>query len=137
MGGAILIECMRQGVFTNKPSVVLLAPAFKKVYCGSFGSVSEDSIKKSYGEELRRCYDEIAQQKMKRIVIIHGREDQVIPLCDSEELASSINAELMVVEGVEGNHSLNDYLLDGPMPDRAEGQKRFDKLREVVQSVAI
>lgn len=93
-GGAVVVELMRQGVWSGR--TILLAPAVQRV-CQRTGQ--GDS-----GEMAR-------QLRGRRVIIFHDPTDEVVPFVDSEVFATEGEFELRAVDG--GGHRLLGICEDG------------------------
>ena len=95
MGGAIALEAMCRGELAAP--ALLLAPALGRL-------LKHESI-----EDW--CHRFRNQNNAHSILVVHGVKDDVVDISHSRKLCELIGADLIEVE--EGDHSLNDYLLDG------------------------
>lgn len=117
MGGAIALEFLRTGEVMAP--AVLLAPALGKLlgdeglerWCDDFTS--------------RAAHDQCP------IVVVHSTLDDVVDIKHSRELCGRIGAELVEVEG--GDHSLNNFLLDGTIQE--DGSPQANNLKHIVDRI--
>ncbi len=101
-GGAVVVELMRQGIWSGP--TILLAPAVERV-CRRTG---------------RGDSREIARQlRGRRVVVFHDPTDDVVPFADSEVLANEGHWELRAVDG--GGHRLLGICQDGRLADALRG----------------
>jgi alpha/beta superfamily hydrolase len=90
-GGAVAVALLQEGVI--RVPVVLLAPA------------------------VRRLGVENVLPEGTRAVILHGENDDVVPLADTRALAATggTGVTLRVIAGPDGDHRLNALLADGTL----------------------
>lgn len=142
MGGAIALEMMRHGMI--KVPVLLLAPAFKNVKFGGADTkkLSKDAMDavmdpwyeellKEIGAENSIGAEENKQKKKSlkfRVIVVHGDQDTVVNIEDSQELCDRTGAEFICAKGAD--HPLNNYLLDR---DDGENKKQQNHLEGLVK----
>jgi pimeloyl-ACP methyl ester carboxylesterase len=115
MGGATALELIKRGVI--KVPTLLLAPALKKL---KLGAAESSTLDPAYVDSIMNpWYEEFSKQVLRPsgevavpIIVVHGDADDVINIEDSRELCSLCKGELITIAG--GDHSQNDYLLNGP-----------------------
>lgn len=121
MGGAIALQSLRTGRLSAP--TILLAPALGRL-------LTEESM-----DEW--CEGFIAREGHgdHPIVVIHSVMDDVIDIEHSRKLCRRVGAEL--VEVADGDHSLNDYLLDGvsTAEDGGDGTPQGNNLSRVIDRV--
>jgi pimeloyl-ACP methyl ester carboxylesterase len=119
MGGAIALECLR----TGKLSVptILLAPALGRLLDQQSISMKEwcDGFvaREGHGDHP--------------VIVVHGVKDDVIDIEHSRELCHRVGAEL--VEVADGDHSLNNYLLDGV--SKEDGSPQGNNLSRIIDGI--
>ena len=117
MGGAIALQSLQSGKISAP--TILLAPALGRLltpenmdeWCKSFIS------RESHGDHP--------------MIVVHSVMDDVIDIEHSRELCRRIGAEL--IEVVDGDHSLNDYLLDGV--SKVDGSPQGNHLLQVINRI--
>ena len=85
---------------------ILIAPAYKR----AVGHARDPAFEPS------AVYTAIAQQLAtddRRIIIVHGTNDDTIPIADSREMADAIGAEMIEIE--DGDHRMR-CLMEGESP---------------------
>jgi hypothetical protein len=117
MGGAIALEALRKGTISSP--VILLAPALGRL----LGKNNMDQW----------CDEFIARDNHGKhpIIVVHAVMDDVIDIEHSRQLCHRIGAELLEV--AEGDHSLNDFLLDGF--SREDGSPQGDQLSRIIDRI--
>lgn len=93
-GGAVVVELMRQGLWSGR--TILLAPAVQRV-CQRTGQGDSREIAR--------------QLRGRRVIIFHDPTDEVVPFVDSEVFATEGEFELRAVDG--GGHRLLGICEDG------------------------
>eukprot|EP00603_Paraphysomonas_imperforata_P007821 CAMPEP_0114433952 /NCGR_PEP_ID=MMETSP0103-20121206/11981_1 /TAXON_ID=37642 ORGANISM="Paraphysomonas imperforata, Strain PA2" /NCGR_SAMPLE_ID=MMETSP0103 /ASSEMBLY_ACC=CAM_ASM_000201 /LENGTH=166 /DNA_ID=CAMNT_0001603765 /DNA_START=192 /DNA_END=692 /DNA_ORIENTATION=- len=117
MGGAIALEFLRTGEVAVP--AVLLAPALGKL-------LGDEGLEKW-------CADFTSREGHGKypIIVVHSILDDVVDIKHSRELCGHIGAELVEVEG--GDHSLNDYLLDGIVQE--DGTPEANNLQHIIARI--
>jgi hypothetical protein len=121
MGGAIALEAIKRGSISCP--VILLAPALKRLV-----GIDQNTIEtwyREFNEERQKI------QKPERIIVISGVLDDTVLIDDSRELALRLLME--IIEVPDGDHSLNDYLLDGI--SKVTGQPQSNQLIRVIHDL--
>lgn len=106
-GGAVAINLLLTRTWTSGPTL-LLAPAWKRAVTAGLG---EEDAKRVMDEFYERFVEQVDERTRSRILIVHGDQDEQIPIHDSQEFCARVpGPRLVVVPG--GDHSLNEHLLD-------------------------
>ena len=103
-GGAVAALAIAKGFWTGP--TILIAPAYKLAVGKS--QDPDFSISAIYSAITQR-----ADHPSQRIIIVHGSEDETVPIADSREMASAIGAELLEIQG--GDHRMR-CLMEGEHP---------------------
>lgn len=101
-GGAVVVELMRQGIWSGR--TILLAPAVQRV-CQRTGQGDSREIAR--------------QLRGRRVIIYHDPTDETVPFVDSEVLANEGEFELRAVDG--GGHRLMGICEDGRLAAALQG----------------
>ena len=101
-GGAVATLALVRGVWRGP--TVLLAPAYGRVAEVAGWDDTELSASRTY-EQLRV---ELTEEEKKRIVIVHGVNDEVVDIKHSREMSKACELQLIEVEG--GDHQLFKYI---------------------------
>lgn len=102
-GAAVATLALARGVWCGP--TLLLAPALQHAVKAAGAAVPELQPSAIYAAIATLRPDERA-----RILIVHGEQDETIPLQNSREFAAAAGVRLLVVPG--GDHALNEALLD-------------------------
>jgi hypothetical protein len=117
-GGGIAVMCAARGLFSCPQ--LLLAPSLQLMV---------EHLEEGDGPWLNVWDENVSAETTRRSLIVHGDQDDMVPLDHSRRLADRTGIPLEVVSG--GDHSLNAALVDSPA-----GPGRNDRLRELVTRVA-
>lgn len=104
-GGAVATLAIAKGLWAGP--AVLIAPAYKLAVGSSVRDpqLSPSAIYTTMAERLAG--------NRQQVIIVHGCNDETVPIADSREMAHAIGAELIEVEG--GDHRMR-CLLEGENP---------------------
>ena len=102
-GGAVATLAIAKGLWTGP--TILIAPAYKLAVGKS--QDPDFSISAIYSAITHRV------STSQRIIIVHGSEDETVPIADSREMAAAIGAEFLEIHG--GDHRMR-CLMEGENP---------------------
>jgi predicted alpha/beta-hydrolase family hydrolase len=117
-GGAVALICVSRGIYSGP--LLAVAPVPKLIF---------DRLGDADGQRCAAFCREMPADAVRRAVIVHGDQDEVVPLEHSRMLAAATGVELQVIPG--GDHSLHYALVHSD-----DGEGTNDRLRQLVVEVA-
>lgn len=118
-GGAVAALAIAQGLW--KGPAVLIAPAYKL----SLGNTGYDPAFNP--STVYAAIAEAVASDRGRILIVHGTNDETVPVADSQEMAQATGLEL--VEVPDGDHGMK-CLLEGEHPQLISLIKRVSQVQK-------
>ena len=107
-GGAVAAAVVSQNAWDGP--AILMCPALKlREHCGSL----HPSL--SYSSIVARLKN-LPEARKETIILVHGTNDQTVPIQDSVDLSEETGIKLEVVEG--GTHGFAKYARDGSLVKR-------------------